>query len=96
MYDHKLDFEAAMGAKALNKSYERLRLEVMKETETIALEGFCTACNKHIAFPMNLINYIRRVVNAHVLLPSITCPKCNLPQRTLRLPYLLGNSPQDP
>ena len=40
MYDHKLNFETAMGTTARNKSYERLRLELMKETETIALEGF--------------------------------------------------------
>jgi hypothetical protein len=89
MYDHKLAFETTMGDKAMNKSYERLRLELREETETVALEGFCTACNKHIAFPMNLIEYIRRVVNAHVLLFSVTCPKCNSAQQTLHLPFLL-------
>jgi hypothetical protein len=89
MYDQKHICESRMGAKAVTKSYERLRLELREETETVALEGFCTACNKDIAFPMNLIEYIRRIVNAHVLLPSITCPKCNAAQRTLRLPFLL-------
>jgi hypothetical protein len=90
MYDHKLPFETAMGAKAVNKNYERLRLKLMNEIETIALEGFCTVCNKQIAFPMNLIEYIRRVVNAHIALPYVTCPKCKSAQRTLSLPFLLG------
>jgi hypothetical protein len=59
--------DVRMGIKAMTKRYERLRFELIGDTETVALEGRCTACNQYIVFPMKMIEYTRRLVNMHVL-----------------------------
>ena len=72
----------------LIKEYEKLRLELIGETERVLLEGFCNQCQKSSAFSMNIIEYTKRLANAHFVRLSITCPKCYDSQRTLRLPNL--------
>jgi hypothetical protein len=88
MYDRKLAIDLKMGSKALSNKYEKLRFELMGETERIALEGVCSACKERSVFSMKIIDYTLRLANAHLIDFSITCPKCNSSQRTLRLPNL--------
>jgi hypothetical protein len=88
MYDRKLAIDLKMESKALSNKYEKLRLELIGETERIALEGVCSACKERSVFSMKIIDYTLRLANAHLIDFSITCPKCNAPQRTLRLPNL--------
>jgi|SRR6476659_52610 len=88
MYEQKLAIDVKMGSKALNREYEELRLELMENVEEVALEGVCTACNQRSAFQMLIIEYTTRLANAHILRPFIKCPKCDVSERTLRLPIL--------
>jgi hypothetical protein len=44
-----------MVAKVMIKQYEKLRLELIGETERVLLEGFCKQCQKSSAFSMNII-----------------------------------------
>jgi hypothetical protein len=88
LYDQKLNIDIKMGAKAMSKEYEKLRLELIGETERIALEGFCSECRRRYVFPMKIMEYTRRLANAHLITLAIRCPKCKANQRTLQLPNL--------
>jgi hypothetical protein len=90
LYEQKLAIDTKMGGRSLNKEYEKLRLKLMGDTERIALEGFCGECQQRSVFSMKIIEYTRRLANAHLITLAIRCPKCNGNQRTLQLPNLWG------
>ncbi len=90
LFDQKLAYDQKMGSKAITKEYEMLRYDLKEDPEAIALEGFCHECNQRAVIKMKILQYNRRLANAHTILHGLafTCPKCNAPERTLILPNL--------
>jgi hypothetical protein len=90
LYDQKLDYDQKMGKKAITKEYEMLRYDLRQDPEVIALEGYCYECKRRAVIHMKILQYNRRLANAHTWLDgrAFTCPKCNAPERTLLLPNL--------
>lgn len=88
MDQKKANIDVMIGAKAFNREYEVLRLDLRENVEVVALKGLCTACNQRHAFPMKIIEYTIRLAIAHIMLPFIRCPKRDVPERTLQLPIM--------
>lgn len=87
LYDLKLSIDVKVGKNALTLEYEKLRLTLLEDVESVALEGYCNKCKQHPVLPMKIVQYYRRLTYAFTPLKGLAmqCPKCNLPNKTLRL-----------
>jgi hypothetical protein len=86
LYEVKLSLDVTMGKIATTLQYEKLRLDLIGDVETIALEGQCNECKKAATDKVKIVEYYQS--QGHVSLVSMKCPLCNSPDFTLQLPQL--------
>jgi hypothetical protein len=84
----KLNIDGIMNSSSLTLEYEKLRFSLIADFEVVAIEGECTECKQRSALPMKIEQYYQRLAHAFTPLNGLVmpCPKCNSPQKTLRLP----------
>jgi hypothetical protein len=88
LYEQKLAIDVKMGSKARTLEYEKLRLALIGNVESIALQGYCNECKQFVVVKMTILEYYRRLAHVHTPLDGLamTCSKCNsYPHRPLRL-----------
>jgi hypothetical protein len=84
----KLNIDGIINARSLTLEYEKLRFALIGDVEVVALEGYCTECKQRPVRQMKIVEYYQRLAHAFTPLNGLVmeCPKCNSPQKTLRLP----------